>query len=140
MKADALYWPRVAVKRPVHESEIEPEVWYQGTDREISGKALCDVGGKSKIGVGLLELPPGCNTKPAHWHSQEEEHLFALSGSATLHLGPESFILRAGSYVCFPAGQTLAHHLDNTGTEPFRYIMVGERIDGDQVTYPPAAA
>jgi uncharacterized cupin superfamily protein len=127
------------MKHPVHESEIAGQVWYQGTDREISGKALCDAQGKSKIGFGLLELPAGCNTKPGHWHSKEEEHLFALSGVATLHLGGDLFSLRAGSYVCFPAGQQLPHYLENEGTEPFRYIMVGERIEGDEVTYPPEA-
>ncbi len=46
------------------------------------------------------------------------------------------FDLRAGSYICFPAGQQLPHYLENTGSEPLRYIMVGERIETDQVTYP----
>ena len=128
------------MKRPVHESEIAAQVWYQGTKREISGKALCDAVSKSKVGFGLMELPSGCNTKPGHWHSKEEEHLFVLSGAATLHLGSEVFFLREGSYVCFPAGQQLAHYLDNTGSEPFRYIIVGERIEDDLVTYPPEAA
>jgi len=95
---------------------------------------------KSKVGFGLMELPSGCNTKPGHWHSKEEEHLFVLSGVATLHLGSETFALRKGSYVCFPAGQSLAHYLDNTATEPFGYTMVGERIDDDLVTYPPEVA
>lgn len=139
-KADVSYEQGAAVKHPVHESEVGSQVWYQGTDREISGKALCDAGGKSKIGFGLLELPPGCNTKPGHWHSMEEEHLFVLSGDGTLHLGEHAFDLRPGSYVCFPAGQELAHYLENNGAEPFRYIMVGERIADDQVTYPPGAS
>lgn len=126
------------MKRPVHISELPFETWYAGTDREIRGKALGDYGGTSKVGVGFLELPPGSNTKPAHWHKQEEEHLYVLSGCATLHLGAHQFDLRPGSFVCFPAGQAEAHYLDNTGTEPFRYIIVGERIADDEVVYPPA--
>ncbi len=55
-----------AMKHPVHESEVVAQVWYEGTDRAISGKALCDAQGKSKVGFGLLELSPGCNTKPGH--------------------------------------------------------------------------
>lgn len=62
-----------------------------------------------------------------------------MSGSAVLHLGTEQHLLRAGSYVCFPAGQPVAHHLENAGTEPFVYLIVGERIADDKVTYPGGA-
>jgi uncharacterized cupin superfamily protein len=127
-------------KRPLLASQVEAQTWYAGTDREIRGRALCDVGGRARIGVGLLELPAGSNTGPAHWHSLEEEHLYAISGHATLCLGAERYPLQPGSYVCFPAGQTLAHHLENNGTEPFVYLMIGERIPGDQVTYPELAS
>jgi uncharacterized cupin superfamily protein len=128
------------MKIPVHISEVPSDIWYADTDREIRGKPLGDVGGEAKVGVGYLELPPGSHTKPGHWHSQEEEHLYVLSGQATLHLGADRFVLRAGSYVCFPASQAVAHHLHNTGSETFTYIMIGERMPGDEVTYPPEAA
>jgi len=128
------------MKKPIHESEVAYETWYEGTDREVRGKPLCDVGGKAKVGVGLMELPPGSNTRPAHWHSQEEEHLYALSGNASLFLGAEEFPLVAGSYVCFPASQREPHYLANTSTEPFVYIMIGERIEDDEVTYSRGAA
>jgi len=128
-----------SIKRPLRAFEVEPEVWYVGTDREIRGRALCDVGGRARVGVGLMELAPGSNTQPGHWHSHEEEHLYALSGSAVLHLGVEQHQLEGGSYVCFPAGQEVPHHLENRGTEPFVYIIVGERIANDRVTYPSSA-
>jgi uncharacterized cupin superfamily protein len=128
-----------SIKRPLRALDVEAEAWYEGTDREIRGRALSDVGGKAKVGMGLMELPPGSNTKPGHWHSHEEEHLYALSGSAVLHLGAEQHQLAAGSYVCFPAGQEAAHHLENRGTEPFVYLIVGERIAHDKVTYPSGA-
>jgi uncharacterized cupin superfamily protein len=126
------------VKRPIHWSQIPWTVWYAGTDRELRGIPLCDHGGRAEVGVGLLELPPGSCTRPAHYHSHEEEHLFALSGSATLRLGDERFALAAGSYVCFPAGQVVLHHLENDGREPFRYLMIGERNEADRVVHEPA--
>jgi uncharacterized cupin superfamily protein len=127
------------IKRPLQASDVPAEVWYAGTDREIRGRPLSDVGGKARVGFGLMELPAGSNTKPGHWHSHEEEHLYALSGAAVLRLGAELHLLEAGSYVCFPAGQAAAHHLENSGTETFVYLMVGERIADDKVTYPSSA-
>ena len=128
-----------SLKRPLRAHEVPTEVWYSGTDREIRGRALCDVGGKARVGVGLMELPAGSNTKPSHWHSHEEEHLYALSGSAILHLGTEQHLLESGSYACFPAGQSVGHHLENPSPEAFVYLIVGERIADDKVTYPSAA-
>ena len=122
-------------KRPIHESEVATQTWYAGTEQELRGRALCDVGGTAKLGVGLLELPPGSNTKPAHYHTEEEEHLYVLEGTATLHLGETRYSLEPGSYVCFPAGQALPHYLQNDGPDLFRYLMVGERVEGDEVVH-----
>ena len=123
-------------KPPIRDSEVPKTGWYTGTDREIFGQALCDVGGASKIGFGLIELSPGCNTRPAHYHTLEEEHLYVLAGEGTLHLGSETYPLMSGSYAHFPAGQAVAHYVSNESNQPLRYIMVGERIDGDEVVYP----
>ena len=123
------------MKKPIRDSQVEKHTWYAGTDREIAGRALCDVGGSSKIGFGILELSPGCNTLPAHYHSLEEEHLYVLEGSGTLHLGEENFPLEKGSYTHFPAGQAIPHYLSNESDAVLTYIMVGERIEGDEVAY-----
>lgn len=128
-----------SIKRPLQAVEVPAQVWYAGTDREIRGRALCDVGGRARVGVGLMELLPGSNTKPGHWHSHEEEHIYAISGTAVLHLGVEQHPLQAGSYVCFPAGQEVSHYLRNVGAQPFVYLIVGERIADDKVTYPDGA-
>ena len=122
-------------KEPVLDADVEKVAWYQGTDREIFGQALCDVGGIAKVGFGLVELSPGCNTLPAHYHTLEDEHLYVLEGAGTLHLGLETYPLEKGSYVNFPAGQEAHHFVSNDSTEPLRYIMVGERIEGDEVVY-----
>jgi uncharacterized cupin superfamily protein len=123
------------MKQPIHESDVPWDVFAPGTQRELRGKPLCDVGGRSKIGVGLLELAPGSNTREAHWHSLEEEHLFVLDGEGVLRLGDREFRLRAGSYVTFPGGQQVFHHLENRSDQPFRYLMIGERIAEDRVTH-----
>lgn len=122
-------------KRPIQDSDVPIETWYEGTDREIHGRALSDFGGNAKIGFGIVDLPPGSNTKPAHYHTVEEEHLYVLKGTVTLHLGNRSFSLGPGCYVHFPASQPQPHYLDNDGNEVVRYIMVGERMENDDVIY-----
>jgi len=123
-------------RQPVHEADIAAEVWYEGTDREIRGKALCDVGGEARVGVGLLELPPGSNTLPGHYHTHEEEHLYVLDGHLTLHLGEHTHLLGPGCYVCFPAAQAVPHYLSNESQVTARYLMIGERNEADEVIYP----
>lgn len=125
------------MKKPVHEAFVPVQTWYAGTDREMRGRALSDLGGVARVGFGLLELAPGCHTRPAHYHMLEEEHVYVLSGEGVLHLGDETFDLRAGSYVCFPAGQRVYHHISNDSDEWLRYIMVGERIEEDAVFFKP---
>ena len=121
---------------PIHETDVPAETWYAGTDREVRGKALSDVDGRARVGVGLLELPPGSNTLPGHYHTEEEEHLYVLEGTLTVHLGNRIFELRPGCYLRFPAAQAVAHYLSNEGNETVRYLMIGERIETDQVVYP----
>jgi uncharacterized cupin superfamily protein len=123
-------------KKPIHDSEVENQVWYRDTDRELHGRALGDVGGSSKIGFGILELNSECNTLPGHYHKKEEEHLYVLEGTGTLHLGEETYQLVRGSYVNFPAGQEIPHYISNESDEPLKYVMVGERLEDDEVVYP----
>lgn len=67
------------MKLPVHVSAVEAQTWYEGTDRAIAGKPLCDVSGIARVGVGYLELPSGSNTRPAQMkrpaREQQSEHI-----------------------------------------------------------------
>ena len=66
----------------------------------------------------------------------EEEHILALEGEATLRLGEERFTLRAGEYVCFPAGQRAGHCLINETDTPFRFLMIGDNDPNEVCVYP----
>jgi uncharacterized cupin superfamily protein len=58
----------------------------------------------------------------------------------TLLLGPgeeeQRREMKAGDYVCFPAGLKLAHSFLNSGTGPCSYLMIGERNPNDVCVYP----
>lgn len=101
-------------------------------------RVLSDTQGadKRKIGIGYEELPPGKQSCPFHYHMQEEEHIVALEGEATLRLGKERHTIRAGEYVCFPAGQRAGHCLINETDKPFRFLMIGDRDPNEVCVYP----
>ena len=94
-----------------------------------------DLSGKH-LGVRIEETPPGGTTSYHHYHTAEEEHVLVLEGSATLHLGDEAVPLREGDHVWFPAGEEVAHHIENTSAKPFRFLVFGERKQDDVVFYP----
>lgn len=112
--------------------------WSHGVRFGSRYKVLSDTRGaeKRKIGIGYEELPPGKQSCPFHYHMLEEEHIIALEGEATLRLGEERHTIRAGDYVCFPAGQRLGHCLINEGDKPFRFIMIGDSEKNEVCVYP----
>jgi len=86
---------------------------------------LSSYGGATQIGVSNEVLAPGRQANQAHYHMLEEEHVFVLEGALTLRLGNKSYVMSAGHYVCFPAGQRVGHSLFNHTTEPCRYLIIG---------------
>jgi uncharacterized cupin superfamily protein len=94
-----------------------------------------DFSGKH-LGVRVEVLPPGGTSSIHHFHSEEEEHVLILAGSATLHLGEEEHGMVEGDHVWFEAGVEQAHHLENQSDSECRILVFGERKSGDVVVYP----
>lgn len=88
------------------------------------------------LGVRIEELPPGSSSSYHHYHTAEEEHVLITEGSGTLHLGSESITVTKGDHIGFPAGDQIAHHIENTSMEPLAYLVFGERKSDDVVIYP----
>jgi uncharacterized cupin superfamily protein len=85
----------------------------------------------------LIEAPaPGKRLCPRHYHMLEEEHALVLEGEVTLLLGDERHVMKAGDYVCFPAGRKVGHSFLNRGSGPCRYLMIGERNPNEVCVYP----
>ena len=97
---------------------------------------IAAVGADYHVGM-LIESPaPGRRLAPLHYHMLEEEHALILEGQVTLLLGDERYAMKAGDYVCFPAGQKTGHSFLNNGTGPCSYLMIGERNPNDVCVYP----
>ena len=83
-----------------------------------------------------MELPPGKTAWPFHYHCGNEEAIYVLSGEATLRLGAERVVVRAGDYVALPAGAEHAHQMTNTGADSCTYLVMSTMRDPDVIVYP----
>ena len=112
-----------------------PAPFDKGCDLYESA-SLGDAVGLTQFGVNIEKLLPGGLSSQRHWHANEDEFLYMLSGEAVLVENDGEHILKEGDAVGWRAGEENAHHLINRSDAPVYYIIVGTRADADQVTYP----
>ncbi len=99
-------------------------------------RPLGDLFGLSSFGVNLTRLPPGAASSLRHAHSKQDEFVYILQGSPTLHTDDGKLELHPGMCAGFKAGTGNAHSLINETREDVIYLEVGDRTDGDEVSYP----
>ena len=92
--------------------------------------------GQAKCMASLYEIPPGKAAYPYHWHTQNEELFYILSGCGTLKTPQGERDVRAGDVLFFPANEHGAHKLRNTGEAPLVYLDFGTSHEIDVALYP----
>lgn len=92
--------------------------------------------GLTQFGVNLTTLAPGAWSAHRHWHQNEDEFIFVVSGHPTLITDDGSFPLAPGMVAGFPAGKANGHHLVNSSTEPVTYLEIGSRAMEEVCHYP----
>lgn len=98
-------------------------------------RKLGDFFGLVNYGVNLTELAPGALSSLPHHHALQDEFIYIVQGTPTLVLDQQEYLLQPGDCMGLKAGSGVAHQLINRTTEPVRYLEVGDRTVGDQVTY-----
>lgn len=112
-----------------------PAPFDKGCD-QYEMAALGEAAGLTQFGVNIEKLLPGGMSSQRHWHTNEDEFLYMLTGEAILVENDGEHVLKEGDAVGWKAGEDNAHHLINRSEEPVFYIIVGSRADKDEVTYP----
>ncbi len=99
--------------RPIASKSVAWEEFSRGTRFAVRYRRLtmAAMGEDYHVGVAMEELPPGKQSSPAHYHIFEEEHVYILEGALTARIGAASYLMKAGDYVCFPAGRKEGHCL-----------------------------
>jgi len=98
-------------------------------------RPLGELFGVRNFGVNLTRLAPGAVSSLHHRHSRQDEFIYVLEGEATLFTDRGQTALRPGMVAGFAAGGT-AHHLENKGDRDCVIIEIGDRSEGDMVSYP----
>jgi uncharacterized cupin superfamily protein len=99
-------------------------------------RRLGNQAGLTQYGVNLLTLPPGSWSSQRHWHTEEDEFVYVLSGEVVLVTDQGEEILRPGDCAGFKAGEQDGHHLQNRSAADALVLEVGGRSEADACTYP----
>ena len=95
-----------------------------------------EVGGLGQFGAYVETLHPGARSSNRHWHENEDEFLYLLSGEATVIEEDGEHLLQPGDAACWPAGTANGHQVVNRSSVPCTYLIVGTRAPRDVVHYP----
>ncbi len=96
---------------------------------------LGDLVGLTQFGVHLERLPPGSRSSHRHWHEEEDEFIYVLSGELVL-IEETGTVLRPGDAAGWAHGHPTAHCLENRSDQDAVILVVGTRLTDDIVHYP----
>ena len=114
---------------------IYPEPFAKLVEGRVK-RRLGDHFGLTNFGVNLTELAPGAISALLHHHSRQDEFIFIVSGTPTLVLDDEEYLLQPGDCCGFKAGTGVGHQLVNRSPHPALYVEIGDRTAGDYAEYP----
>lgn len=122
---------KVDIKDLPHEAFVHP--LNAGVTRlEIH---LSDALKMKNIGIHLVRLKPNSQSTVAHFHSDEEEFIYILSGKGVARIGKQEVKVEPGDFLGFTAPSS-PHLLKNPFAEDLVYLMGGERRSYDVIEYP----
>ena len=98
-------------------------------------RSLGDVTGLTTLGVHYVRLAQSDTSSVLHFHHQDEEWVYVLSGRGIARIGEDQYEVGAGDFMGFVAG-SLPHNLHNPHSEDLVYLVGGNRLPFDVCDYP----
>ncbi len=105
-------------------------------ENSLESRRISEAGRLTQFGAYVHTLQPGSRASNRHWHEQEDEFLYMLSGEATVIEDDGEHLLVPGDAACWPAGTANAHTVVNRSSAPCTYLICGTRVQRDIVHYP----
>ena len=98
-------------------------------------RSLGDAVGLETMGVHLVRLECGNTSTVHHYHHQDEEWVYILSGRGIAEIGDEKHEVGPGDFMGFTA-DSLPHCMHNANDEDLVYLVGGSRTPFDVCEYP----
>jgi uncharacterized cupin superfamily protein len=128
--------PTAAVDVPVStRKSIYPPPFSSQVEGRVKHR-LGDHFGLMNFGINLTEMAPGAVSALLHHHTKQDEFIYVVTGTPTLVLDDQEYVLRPGDCCGFKAGTGIGHQLVNRSREPVSYLEIGDRLAGDYAAYP----
>lgn len=109
---------------------------FRADNQQRWNRRLGNHAGLANFGVNLTRIEPGGQSSHRHAHLRQDEFIYVLQGTLELQTNAGTEILHAGMCAGFPAGSGNAHRFVNRSTEDVLLLVIGDRTQGEQVTYP----
>ncbi len=98
-------------------------------------RSLGDATGLQSLGVHLVRLQTGDASTEFHFHHQDEEWVYILSGRGIAEIGNKKYSIGAGDFMGFVAGSE-PHAMRNPNKRDLVYLVGGNRWPMDVCDYP----
>ena len=103
----------------------------EGRARKRLGRAA----GLTQFGVNICTLRPGAASSQRHWHENEDEFVYVLSGEVVLVEDGGETVLKPGDAAGWKAGVENGHCLINRSSSDAVFIEVGTRAESERAHY-----
>jgi uncharacterized cupin superfamily protein len=119
---------------PVRTTSIYPLEYAKA----VTGRSSVAIGNPfdlTQFGVNLVTLQPESMSSQRHWHEQEDEFVYAISGEMVLvdNHGRHPFL--PGMFAGFKANNGNGHCIVNESKQPATFLVVGTRSNHEAVHY-----
>ncbi len=120
---------------PVQKGSTYPPALGVRSEARIK-RRMGDAFGLTQFGVNHIVLVPGCESALRHWHANEDELVYVLSGSPTLVTSDGEQPLTPGMCIGFKGGCPDGHHIVNKSDADVELLEIGTRMPNDPCFYP----
>ncbi|HZQ13732.1 MAG TPA: cupin domain-containing protein [Pseudolabrys sp.] len=107
-------------------------------DAAVKGRARKRLGraaGLTQFGVNICTLKPGAASSQRHWHENEDELVYVLSGEVVLCEDGGETVLKPGDAAAWKAGVANGHCLVNRSSRDAVILEVGTRAAAERAHY-----
>jgi len=100
-----------------------------------SSRRLGEAAGLTQFGANLVTLAPGAAASQRHWHENEDEFVWVVSGALVLVEDDGETPMRPGDAAAWKAGVAIGHHLVNRSDAEASFLVIGTRAPADVAHY-----